>query len=230
MTDIADYKQAFIDLMLECGVLTFGDFTTKSGRRTPYFVNSGNFNNGYAVSRLGAFYARALMDNLNGAFDNLYGPAYKGIPLASVTAGALYQQFQKNVSYTFNRKEVKDHGEGGVFVGQKYKGGERVVIIEDVITAGTSVRESVPLLQGAGDIRLAGLVISVDRMEKGRGEQSALQEIQTDFNMPAFAIVTLDEIVAYLSRPDAVGRIRLDEAMLERIAEYRAEYGIASSI
>ncbi len=224
--ELAEYKQAFIDLMLDCGVLTFGDFTTKSGRRTPYFINSGNFNTGRGVGRLGEFYATALMAHAGGRFDNLYGPAYKGIPLASVTAAALYREHGQDVSYTFNRKEVKDHGEGGVFVGHKYKGGERIVIIEDVITAGTSVRESIPLLQAAADVELVALIVSVDRMEKGQGEKSALQEVQEDYGMDAFAIVTLDEIVAYLRQPGTAAAMTIDDELYGRILAYREQYGI----
>ncbi len=226
MSEIAEYKKQFIDLMLQCNVLTFGDFVTKSGRKTPFFINSGNFNNGLGIARLGKFYSTALMDRLDGDFDNLYGPAYKGIPLASVTSAVLYREYGMNVTYTFNRKEVKDHGEGGNLIGHKYKGGERVVIIEDVVTAGTSVRESVPILRAAGDVTIQALIVSVDRQEKGAaGNKSALQEIQDQFGFDAFAIVTLDEIVSYLGEKEVDGQPVLDQEMLQRIAAYRAEYG-----
>ncbi len=226
MAALAQYKRAFIDLMLECGVLTFGEFMTKSGRRTPYFINSGNFKDGYGISRLGELYAAALMAHLDGDFDNLYGPAYKGIPLASVTAAALYGQYGKNVSYTFNRKESKDHGERGMLVGHQYAGGEKVVIIEDVITAGTSVRESAGVLRAAGDVVLWALIVSVDRQEKGATDKSALEEVRAEFGLDAFAIVTLDEIVGYLQHRELDGKPVLDAETLGRIAAYRQLYGI----
>jgi orotate phosphoribosyltransferase len=227
MTEIAEYKKQFIDLMLECNVLTFGDFTTKSGRKTPFFINSGNFNNGRGIWRLAKYYAVAMMERLGGDFDNLYGPAYKGIPLASTTSAALYREFNKNVTYTFNRKEVKDHGEGGSLVGYKYSGGEKVVIIEDVVTAGTSVRESMPILKAAApNVNVCALVVSVDRQEKGTGgETSALQELKEAYGFEAFSIVTLDEVVAYLSVKEVDGTPVLGEDMLKRIADYRVLYG-----
>ena len=227
MAELPDYKRDFIELMLEAGVLTFGDFVTKSGRRTPYFINAGNFNDGYRLARLGSFYAAALMRELRGDFDNLYGPAYKGIPLASVTAAALYLDHGRRVSYTFNRKETKDHGEGGVLVGYQYRGGEKVVIIEDVITAGTSVRETVPRLQAAR-VTLRAHVVSVDRQERGQGARSALQEVRAEFSIAAFAIVTLDEIVAYLRAPGPAYRASVTPALLDRILAYRREYGAAA--
>jgi orotate phosphoribosyltransferase len=214
------YKQDFIDFMLTAGGLRFGDFVTKSGRNTPYFINSGSYCTGQLSGRLGEYYAHALIDRLGQDFDNLFGPAYKGIPLVTATSGALWHKHQHPVSFTFNRKEAKDHGEKGVFVGHKYEDGDRVVIVEDVITAGTSIRETLPLLQAAAQITLAGVVVSVDRQERGTGECSALAEIAESTGAPVFAIVTLTEIVDYLS-----GKGALDADTLDRITAYRAEFG-----
>jgi orotate phosphoribosyltransferase len=214
------YKQDFIDFMLAAGGLRFGDFVTKSGRRTPYFINSGSYCTGELSARLGDYYAHALVDRLGRDFDNLFGPAYKGIPLVTATSASLWQQHQHRVSFTFNRKEAKDHGEKGVFVGQKYADGDRVVIVEDVITAGTSIRETLPLVQAAAKIQLSGVVVSVDRQERGTGDRSALAEIAESTGAPVFAIVTLTEIVDYLSDKGA-----LDADTLTRITAYRAEYG-----
>ena len=164
-----EYKQQFIEFMVRSNVLTFGDFVTKSGRKTPFFINAGNYSTGEQLVRLGQYYAAALRQNLGDAVDVLFGPAYKGIPLAVTTATALFNLHGQNVSFCFNRKEAKDHGEGGILVGRKLRDGDRIVIVEDVTTAGTSVRESIPLLTGAAKVTLAGLVVSVDRMERGTG-------------------------------------------------------------
>ena len=219
------YKKSFIEFMVNSNVLTFGDFTTKSGRNTPYFINTGNYRTGEQMQKLGGFYAEAIVSSLGTGFDVLFGPAYKGIPLAVAAAIALSQQGHLNPSVCFNRKEVKDHGEGGSLVGHKLKDGDRVLIIEDVTTAGTSIRETVPILKAAADITLAGLIVSVDRMEKGTGDKSALVEIQESFGMPTAAIVTLDEIVSYLHNREVGGNVVLDDEMKKRIDEYRKEYG-----
>lgn len=218
---MSNYKADFIDFMLASGGLRFGDFTTKSGRKTPYFVNTGCYASGERIARLGAYYAAALEDRLGAGYDNLFGPAYKGIPLVATTAIALSANHDRNVSFTFNRKEAKDHGEKGVFVGHPYQAGDRVVIVEDVVTAGTSVRETVPLLQAAADIHLAGLVVSVDREERGTGALSALQEVEQTYGMPAFAIVTLTEVVAHVVERDLI-----DEPTVQRIAQYRRTWGV----
>jgi orotate phosphoribosyltransferase len=220
------YKRAFIELMVEAGVLTFGDFTTKSGRKTPYFVNTGKYRRGGQIARLGRFYAEAFQERMEGEeVDVLFGPAYKGIPLVVTTAIALAEGHRRDLSFTFNRKEAKDHGEGGLLVGHLPKDGERVFFIEDVTTAGTSIRETVPLLRAQADVKLAGLLVSVDRQERGRGERSALTEISEEFGMPCFAIVTLDEIVSYLRKNSVGGRILLDGEILGRIEAYRERYG-----
>jgi len=219
------YKREFIDFMVRAGVLVFGDFTTKSGRRTPYFVNTGRYSTGAQLRDLGRFYARALTESLGGEFDVLFGPAYKGIPLVATTAIALSELGRPDVGFCFDRKERKDHGEGGVLVGHPLAAGDRVVIVEDVTTAGTSIRETVPKLTAAADVRLAGLIVSVDRMERGRGKRSALAELADEFGMPTFAIVTIDEVMADLAGREVDGRVVLDEQTLARMRAYREEYG-----
>ena len=192
------YKRDFIDFMMEVGVLTFGDFTTKSGRKTPYFVNTGLYRTGSQLQRLGEFYANAILAELGTDFDVLFGPAYKGIPLVSTTSVALHNN-GKDVAFCFNRKEAKDHGEGGSLVGHKLTDQQRVLIIEDVTTAGTSIRETVPILKSAANIKLAGLIVSVDRAERGTsGDGTAMQEVGKEFNMPTFAIVTVHEIMQHV--------------------------------
>ena len=218
------YKEEFIAFMVECGVLTFGDFTTKSGRRTPFFINTGNYKTGAQMSRLGAFYAAAIKDNF-GEVDVLFGPAYKGIPLVVAASIALADGHATDVAFCFNRKEAKDHGEGGSLVGKKLGDGDRVLIVEDVTTAGTSIRETVPILQGAAQVGLAGLIVSVDRMERGTGDTGALQEIQESYGMKTASIVNLEEIVGYLHRRKLNGTVVLDDDIKARIDEYRAQYG-----
>jgi len=215
----------FVEFLLESGVLSFGDFQTKSGRRTPYFLDFARLSRGSQVRRLGSFYAQAIRARLGQDFDVLFGPAYKGIPLVVASALAFASEHERDVSFCFNRKEAKDHGEGGRLVGHAPKDGERVVIVEDVTTAGTSIRETVPLLRAAAAVRLAGLVVAVDRQERGTGERSALRELEAEFGMPCFAIATIDEIVASLAGETRPGRARLDADQLERIREYRARYG-----
>lgn len=225
LSDLAPYKRGFIEFMVETGVLTFGDFVTKSGRKTPYFVNTGLYRTGAQLGRLAGFYAETIVDRLGDRFDVLFGPAYKGIPLAVATAMTLARDHGRDVAFCFDRKEAKDHGEGGSLVGHKPKSGDRVLIIEDVTTAGTSIRQTVPLLRAAADVRLAGLVVAVDRMERGTGTQAALREVGETFGMPTFAIVTVDEIMAHLHRREIAGRVLLTDDLYERMQEYRREYG-----
>jgi orotate phosphoribosyltransferase len=219
------FKEDFIEFMVECGVLTFGDFTTKSGRKTPFFINTGNYDNGWQMARLGEFYAAALEASLSD-YDVLYGPAYKGIPLCVTTSIALSNEKQKTVNFTFNRKEAKDHGEGGVLVGHKLQAGEKIVIVEDVITAGTAIRESIPIIQKAAPVDIVGILVSVDRMEKGTGELSAIAQVQEDFGIPVFPIVSIDEVVAYLHNREVNGNIVVDDSMKAKIEEYRSIYGV----
>ena len=196
------YKREFIDFMTEVGVLTFGDFVTKSGRKTPYFINAGRYRTGWQMQRLGHFYTRAIQARLGQEFDVLFGPAYKGIPLVVTTSIAL-SSAGHDAAFCFNRKEAKDHGEGGVLVGHQLQDGERVLIVEDVTTAGTSIRETVPILRNAAAIELAGLVVSVDRCERGQGDRSALAEVGEEFGMPTFSIVNVYEIMEYVALPPA---------------------------
>jgi orotate phosphoribosyltransferase len=220
-----DFQREFIDFMFDAGVLTLGDFTTKSGRKTPYFLNTGNYRSGAQANRLGEFYARAILAREDIEFDVLFGPAYKGIPLVVGAAMVLASKFDRDAGYCFNRKEAKDHGEGGVLVGHKLQDGERVLIIEDVTTAGTSIRETVPVLRHAAKIKLAGLVVSVDRQERGQGAKSGLAEVAEQFEMPCFAIVTIDQVIAHLSTREVDGRPVIDDEQMTRIKAYRAEFG-----
>ncbi len=210
----------FIDFMRACDVLTFGDFTTKSGRKTPYFVNTGKYRTGAQIARLGAFYADAIVAR-GIDVDLLFGPAYKGIPLVVTTAIALSERHGLDVPFCFDRKEVKDHGEGGQLVGHKPQDGDRVLIVEDVTTAGTSVRETVPKLRYAADVTVAGLIVSVDRMERGATERGALSELRDEFGLDAFAIATLDDIVEHVGP-------QLTQGDRDRIAAYREQYGAIS--
>jgi orotate phosphoribosyltransferase len=219
-------KDEFIDFMINAGVLTFGDFVTKSGRKTPFFINTGNYKTGEQISKLGDFYAECIYSAIKGEFDLLYGPAYKGIPLSVSTAISFYKKFNFNKGFCFNRKEEKDHGEGGSLIGMKPYENSKVVIIEDVITAGSSVRESVPIIKGAGNCEIAALIISVDRMEKGEGEKSAVQEIESQFGIKVFPIVTIKEIVDYLYNREINGKILVDDEMLCKINGYMNLYGV----
>ncbi len=219
------YKQEFIELMVRSGVLLFGEFTTKSGRRTPYFVNTGKYESGGQMARLGRYYAKALLGAVDGPVDFLFGPAYKGIPLVVATAVALHEHFGRDLSICFNRKEKKDHGEGGALVGHVPRSGERVVIIEDVTTAGTSIREALSLLRPLAELAYAGIIVSVDRMERGTGEKSALQQIRDELGIPVYPIVTLQEVVEHLHNREVDGRVVLDDQTRERIDAYRRKYG-----
>ena len=225
MKVMEEYKKGFIEFMVRSNVLTFGDFVTKSGRSTPFFINTGNYDTGLQLAKLGEYYAEALLRNMPEGFDVLFGPAYKGIPLATATAIVLSTRFEKSISFCFNRKEAKDHGEGGNLIGHKLRERERVVIIEDVTTAGTSVRESIPMLRAAAGVDVCGLVVSVDRMEKGKGDQTALSELRNEFGIKTFAIVTLAEIIDYLHNREIDGKVVLDNAILQKIEEYRHIYG-----
>lgn len=212
-----DFRQEFIEFALAQNVLRFGEFKTKAGRLSPYFFNAGLFNDGAALDRLSRFYAKAILASGVG-IDMLYGPAYKGIPLVAVSALALAQA-GRNLPFAFNRKEAKDHGEGGNIIGTPLAG--RVLIVDDVISAGTSVRESVEVIQEAG-ATACGVVIALDRMERGTGELSAVQEVKRDYGIPVIAVATLDDLMAYLrQRPD----FKQHEAA---VARYRQEYGVAS--
>lgn len=212
-----DYKSQFLDLVTQNDILRFGEFTLKSGRVSPYFFNAGSFDRGLLLSALAGFYARCIQDNIESDFI-LYGPAYKGIPLAAATAIKLADDFSRDVAYAFNRKEAKAHGEGGTIVGAKLEGA--VVIIDDVITAGTSIRESVEIIRAQG-AEPSAVVIAVDRQERaGEGERSAVQAVEDEFGIPVHAIVTLDDIVAYGAHSGKVPNV-------EAVRAYRARYGAA---
>ncbi len=209
--------------MVRANVLTFGDFTTKSGRKTPFFINTGRYRTGDQMNRLAGFYADAIQAQ-DVTFDFLFGPAYKGIPLAVAVAMELSNR-GANLPFCFNRKEAKTHGEGGTLVGHQPESAERVLIVEDVTTAGTSIRETVPVLQAAAEIQLAGLVVSVDRMERGQGEVNALTELRDEFSMPTFAIVTICEIADYLHGRELDGNVVVTDELFARIQDYRQQYG-----
>lgn len=219
------YKADFIEFLVQCGVLIFGDFVTKSGRNTPYFVNTGNYKKGEQLDKLGRFYARALLDNIGTDFNNLYGPAYKGIPLAVTASIALSREHELDVSVTFNRKEVKDHGEGGGLIGHTYAGTEKVVIIEDVVTAGTSVRESMDILSKNSNPEVVALIVSVDRMERGTGDLTAIDQIIKDFGFPTFPIVNVKEVIEHLHNRPVDGKIHIDDDMKVKMEAYLEKYG-----
>ena len=215
------YKQDFIKFMVDSGVLTFGEFTLKSGRLSPYFMNSGNYKTGAQLARLGEFYAECIHDN-GIEFDTLFGPAYKGIPLAVSTAVALYTKFGIDVNYCFDRKEAKDHGEGGCIVGNQLGDGERVAIIEDVMTSGKALREVMPKLKETANVDVAAMIIQVDRMEKGlNGDKSAVQEVSGEFGVNIYPIVNMNDIIEAIEDGVVPGR-----EYLEKMIEYRKVYGV----
>ncbi len=218
------YKEDFVKFMVRSGVLLFGDFTTKSGRKTPYFVNTGNYKTGAQAVKLGEYYARNIQDNVQGRIDALFGPAYKGIPLVVAAGISMNNLFDRDINYCFNRKEAKDHGEGGSMVGYKLQDGDRVLIVEDVITAGTAIRETLPLLKAAADIEIAGMVISVDRMEKGKGEKTAIQEVYEEFGIVTYPIVTVREIIDILYNTPVDGKVYIDDDMKVRMEAYMEQY------
>lgn len=220
------YKQEFIEFMVKCNVLRFGDFTTKSGRKTPFFINTGNYTTGEQLNKLGEFYAKTIHNYFNEDVDVLFGPAYKGIPLTVTTAIAMNKLYNVNVEYCSNRKEVKDHGEGGILLGAKIDNNKRVVIVEDVMTAGTSIYETAPILKAQGANEILGLVISVDRMEKGKGDISAQQEIKEAFGITTYPIVTMKEVVEYLYNKEIDGNIYIDDKIKKAIEEYYKIYGV----
>lgn len=218
------YKESFIEFMIESGVLTFGDFTTKSGRKTPYFINTGNYKTGAQISKLGDFYAACIADS-DEEFDLLFGPAYKGIPLVVTASSSLYRNYGKDIPYSFNRKEVKDHGEGGGIVGYTPKDNDRVAVIEDVVTAGTAVRETISFFKSVANVTITALFVSVDRMERGAGSLSALDELRTSYGIKVYPIVTIKEIIAHLRNNRNIGNGYIGEDTLERMESYLSEYG-----
>ena len=219
------YKEEFIEFMIDCEVLKFGDFVTKSGRKTPFFVNTGFYRTGSQLAKLGKYYARAIHDAFGLDFDVLFGPAYKGIPLTVTTSVAISDEYGKDVKYCSNRKEIKDHGDKGILLGSPISDGDKVVIIEDVTTAGTSIRETLPIIKEQGKVDVLGLVVSVDRMERGTGEKSALAEISETFGLKTTAIVTMGEVVEHLYNKPYKGKVIIDDSLKNAIDEYYKLYG-----
>ena len=221
------YKQKFIEFMIDCQVLKFGDFVTKSGRKTPFFVNTGFYRTGSQLSRLGSYYARAIADQFGTDFDILFGPAYKGIPLTVATSIALSEEYGADIRYCSNRKEVKDHGDKGLLLGSPIERGDRVIMIEDVTTAGTSIKETYPIIRSqAEEVTVAGLVVSVDRMERGQGDRAALEEIGDIYGMKTCAIVSMKEVVDHLYNRPYQGRVIIDDRRKAAIDAYYDRYGV----
>ena len=219
------YKQQFIEFIIDCNVLKFGDFITKSGRKTPFFVNTGFSRTGAQLRQLGQYYARAINSAFGLDFDVLFGPAYKGIPLSVTTAIALSEEFNADIRYCSNRKEVKDHGDKGILLGSPIQDGDNVVIIEDVTTAGTSIEETMPILMAQGKVNVKGLVVSVDRMERGQTEKSALAAISEKYGFKTTAIVTMKEVVEHLYNKPYKGQIIIDDKIMDAINAYYDQYG-----
>lgn len=220
-----DYKKEFIDFMVESQVLKFGEFTLKSGRKAPFFMNAGAYVTGSQLRRLGGYYAKAIHDQFGLDFDVLFGPAYKGIPLSVATTMAISELYGKEIRYCSNRKEVKDHGDTGILLGSKLQDGDRVVMIEDVTTSGKSVEETYPIIKSQADVEIKGLVVSLNRMEKGKGTKSALNEIHETYGFPVTAIVTMAEVMEYLYQRECNGRILIDDTVKRAIDDYYAQYG-----
>lgn len=219
------YKQEFIEFMVDSQVLKFGEFTLKSGRKSPFFMNAGGYVTGSQLRKLGEYYAKAIHDHYGLEFDVLFGPAYKGIPLAVAATMAISELYGKEIRYCSNRKEMKDHGDTGILLGSKLKDGDRVVIIEDVTTSGKSIEETFPIIQAQADVEIKGLMVSLNRMEKGQGEKSALVEIKETYGFDANAIVTMGEVVEYLYNKPYKGNIYIDDTMKSAIDAYYEQYG-----
>lgn len=223
------YKQEFIEFMVDCGVLKFGDFVTKSGRKTPFFINTGYYRTGEQLRKLGEFYAKAIKKEFGLDFDILFGPAYKGIPLTVATSMAISEHYDKEVGYCSNRKEIKDHGDKGILLGSPINDGDRILIIEDVTTAGTSINETLPIIKSQGDVKVLGLIVSVDRMERGQGEVSALEEIKQTYGMLTSSIVTMEEVVDHLYNKPYKGKVIIDDKLKKLIDDYYLQYGPKNS-
>lgn len=220
------YKSEFIEFMVDSEVLKFGEFTLKSGRKSPFFMNAGSYVTGTQLRRLGEYYAKAIHDNYGLDFDVLFGPAYKGIPLSVATAMAISELYGKDVKYCSNRKEVKDHGDTGILLGSPIKDGDRVVIIEDVTTSGKSIEETFPIIQQQGNVEIKGLIVSLNRMERGKGDSSALDEIKAKYGFPTAAIVSMADVVEHLYKKEFNGKVLIDDAIKEAIDAYYEQYGV----
>lgn len=219
------YKQEFIEFMVDSKVLKFGEFTLKSGRKSPFFMNAGGYVTGTQLRKLGEYYAKAIHDNYGLDFDVLFGPAYKGIPLSVATTMAISELYGKDVRYCSNRKEEKDHGDTGILLGSKLQDKDRVIIIEDVTTSGKSIEETFPILKAQADVEIKGLMVSLNRMEKGQGEKSALSEIKEKYGFEANAIVSMAEVVEYLYNKPYHDTIYIDDACKAAIDAYYEQYG-----
>lgn len=220
------YKKEFIEFMVDCGVLKFGNFTLKSGRKSPFFMNAGLYVTGAQLEKLGEYYAKAIHDHYGIDFDVLFGPAYKGIPLSVTTTMAFHRLYGKEIRYCSNRKEVKDHGDTGILLGSPIKDGDKVVIIEDVTTSGKSIEETFPIIQAQGDVTIIGLMVSLNRMEKGKGEQSALAEIKEKYGFDANAIVSMADVIEHLYNKEYKGKIIIDDTLKKAIDAYYDVYGV----
>ena len=221
-----DYKREFIRFMVDCQVLRFGSFVTKSGRNTPFFINTGYYRTGSQLKELGTFYAKAIHASFGEDFDVLFGPAYKGIPLSVATTIALNDLYGQEVRYCSNRKEIKDHGDKGILLGGPIGDGDRVMMIEDVTTSGKSIRETMPILMAQGKIQVTGLCISVDRCERGTGGKSAVEEISEEYGIRVRPIVTMKEVVEVLYNHPVNGKVVIDDRMMEEIRAYYQKYGV----
>lgn len=220
------YKQEFIEFMVDSKVLKFGEFTLKSGRKSPFFMNAGAYVTGAQLKKLGEYYAKAIHDTYGDDFDVLFGPAYKGIPLSVATTIAYSELYGKEIRYCSNRKEEKDHGDTGILLGSKLKDGDRVVIIEDVTTSGKSIEETFPIIKAQADVTIVGLMVSLNRMEVGKGgSKSALEEIKELYGFDANAIVTMAEVTEYLYNKPYQGNVYIDDSLKEAIDAYYEQYG-----
>ncbi|MDY6325045.1 MAG: orotate phosphoribosyltransferase [Catonella sp.] len=220
-----DYKKEFIEFMVQCDVLKFGDFTLKSGRKSPFFMNAGAYVTGAQLRKLGRYYAMAIHEKFGDDFDVLFGPAYKGIPLSVACVIAFDELYGKEIKYCSNRKEIKDHGDKGILLGSNMKDGDRVVIIEDVTTSGKSIEETFPIIKAQGNVEIKGMMVSLDRGEKGKGEKSALSEISDLYGFPTGAIVTMKEVIEHLYNHEVNGKVVIDDDIKKRIDAYYEEYG-----
>ncbi len=220
------YKQEFIEFMVESDVLKFGEFTLKSGRKSPFFMNAGAYVTGSQLQRLGQYYAKAIHEHYGDDFDILFGPAYKGIPLGVATCIAFSELYGKEIKYCSNRKEAKDHGDAGILLGSPIQDGDKIVIIEDVTTSGKSIEETFPIIQAQGDVQILGLMVSLNRMEKGRdSDRSALEEIKQKYGFAANAIVSMEDVVEHLYNKECGGRIVIDDEIKTAIDAYYELYG-----
>ncbi|MCI7790575.1 MAG: orotate phosphoribosyltransferase [Lachnospiraceae bacterium] len=219
------YKKEFIEFMVDSNVLKFGEFTLKSGRKSPFFMNAGAYVTGSQLRKLGQFYAKAIHDNYGTDFDVLFGPAYKGIPLAVATTIAFSELYGRDIKYCSNRKEIKDHGDVGILLGSDLNDGDKVVIIEDVTTSGKSIEETFPILKSQANVDVVGLMVSLNRQERGKTQQNALAEIREVYGIETGAIVTMEEVVEYLYNKPYNGRVLIDDKMKEAIDAYYAQYG-----